>query len=214
MKKDNSKFYRTLLYKYVESLGAVHHKDCDTGSTYYKIDKLKIRFSDHIGLAASIHNIDILLKNNQFVCVFYRDFRIFNQISEVKEWISNILFTTRIFNDYDKNRLNSTVSPQCSKSDEEKYKEQITNLNNQIKNLKKKIKEYEETSGQKIKNQTTAINSLHNKIAQQKNYINELEGKIENYAGQINQLKGIKSNKKLAEQISEIINNIESKKAA
>lgn len=172
--KNNIKLHRTLLYNYVEELGGELFKVCDTNSTYYMIGDIKVRFSDHIGHNKGFKNIDIVFKDNYFLCVYEVDFKIFHKISDVKKWISNIIFSIKQFQIY---IINYHKSNNC---------EVTSKLNSRITKLEKELNQYKliDDAYKKLKTKHDNLTKVHEQIVKknrnQSNEIKKLQEELKN----------------------------------
>lgn len=148
--KGKSKNQAKTIIKYIESLGGKLQRECPGGSIYCSLNAIRqIRISDHIALKGDIDRIDIIIKDSQYLCIYYRDIKIYNNISKVKQWIENVEYTVSIIL-----RNMATVNMLSSRE----YELQIDKLKKEINLKEQKCKEYKETI-KKIKLENTELNN-------------------------------------------------------
>lgn len=155
--KGKSRNQAKTIIKYIESLGGKLQRECPGGSIYCSLNAIRqIRISDHIALKGDIDRIDIIIKDSQYLCIYYRDIKIYNNISKVKQWIENVEYTVSIIL-----RNMATVNMLSSRE----YELQIDKLKKEINLKEQKCKEYKETI-KKIKLENTELNNqLTSKIS-------------------------------------------------
>lgn len=160
----------TLLKKYIESLGGSLIKECSGGSMYFVLDHIEcIRISDHIGLRAGPYQFDIILKDNQFLCIYNRDFKIFDKIAEVKQFISNMKFSINLFHMYINNAYDNEMS-NLRKALNRKQNE-IERLTKENKNLKQVINQ----NVQLLAKRDRQLEDKTNKIQKMSKYHNKCQ---------------------------------------
>lgn len=148
--KGKSRNQAKTIIKYIESLGGKLQRECPGGSIYCSLNAIRqIRISDHIALKGDIDRIDIIIKDSQYLCIYYRDIKIYNNISKVKQWIENVEYTVSIIL-----RNMATVNMLSSRE----YELQIDKLKKEINLKEQKCKEYKETI-KKIKLENTELNN-------------------------------------------------------
>lgn len=155
--KGKSRNQAKTIIKYIESLGGKLQRECPGGSIYCSLNAIRqIRISDHIALKGDIDRIDIIIKDSQYLCIYYRDIKIYNNISKVKQWIENVEYTVSIIL-----RNMATVNMLSSRE----YELQIDKLKKEINLKEQKCKEYKEII-KKIKLENTELNNqLTSKIS-------------------------------------------------
>ena len=90
-----------IIIKHIESLGGKLQKECPGGSIYCSLNAIRqIRISDHIALKGDIDRIDIIIQKEKnkfkYICIYYRNMIIFDNIGKVKQWIENLEFTINV----------------------------------------------------------------------------------------------------------------------
>ena len=136
--KDKEKEYISKIIEYIESRGGSLIKECKGGSVYYALGNIKcIRISDHISLKYDIDKIDIILKENKFICIYYRDIKIYENILEVNQWINDMNFSIGLFLIHLEDNVDKEVARLQKESNSRQSK--IDQLNKEIKELKKQI---------------------------------------------------------------------------
>lgn len=133
-----------IIIKHIESLGGKLQKECPGGSIYCSLNAIRqVRISDHIALKGDIDRIDVIIqpeKNTfKYVCIYYRNMVIYDNIGKVKQWIENLEFTIKIV------LMNMATNSMINKRDYEekidKLKKEITLKENKALEYKKKIDE-------------------------------------------------------------------------
>ena len=133
-----------IIIKHIESLGGKLQKECPGGSIYCSLNAIRqVRISDHIALKGDIDRIDVIIqpeKNTfKYVCIYYRNTVIYDNIGKVKQWIENLEFTIKIV------LMNMATNSMINKRDYEekidKLKKEITLKENKSLEYKKKIDE-------------------------------------------------------------------------
>ena len=133
-----------IIIKHIESLGGKLQKECPGGSIYCSLDAIRqVRISDHIALKGDIDRIDVIIQQEKnsfkYVCIYYRNMVIYDNIGKVKQWIENLEFTIKIV------LMNMATNSMINKRDYEekidKLKKEITLKENKAIEYKKKIDE-------------------------------------------------------------------------
>ena len=176
----------TLLRKYIESLGGSLIKECSGGSVYYSLDHIEcIRISDHIGLKAGAFQFDIIIKDSQFLCIYNRDFKTFDKIADVKQFISDMQFTINLFYMHIENVYDGEMS---------NLRKAINRKQNDIEHLTKVNKELHKQislNTQLIAKRDRQLEDKNNKLQRASEYHNkcqELESQIRKLQVQLNKL--------------------------
>lgn len=142
--KLREKEYISQLTKYIESQGGFLIKECSGGSIYYSLGKIeRLRISDHTSLKSGIYQLDIILKDNYFICIYHRDIKIYQKIEEVKQWISDMRFAIDLFSLFIESNINEEITKLRKELNVKQNK--INHLMKENKDLKKQISEDEET---------------------------------------------------------------------
>ena len=174
------------LRTYIESLGGSLIKECSGGSIYYSLGHInQIRLSDHFGLKFSAFQIDIILKDNKFLCIYNRDFITYDKISEVKQWIYNMKFSINLFHMHIENSYDNEMA-NLRKSLNKKQNE-IEHLEKVNKDLTKQLKESTDQIAKRDRQLEDKINKLI-KASEWHNKCQELESKIKKQQEKINKL--------------------------
>ena len=152
-----------IIIKHIESLGGKLQKECPGGSIYCSLNAIRqIRISDHIALKGDIDRIDIIIQYEQkhfkFICIYYRNIKIFDNIGRVKQWIENLEFVVNVV------LMNMATSGVVNKRNYEQQidilKKEITLKENKAIEYKKEIEELKEYKKKYQKLQIQANNSL------------------------------------------------------
>ena len=90
-----------IIIKHIESLGGKLQKECPGGSIYCSLNAIRqVRISDHIALKGDIDRIDIIIQPEKtsfkYVCIYYRNMVIYDNIGKVKQWIENLEFVVNV----------------------------------------------------------------------------------------------------------------------
>jgi len=173
----------TLLRKHIESLGGFLIRECSGGSIYYVLDHIEcIRISDHIGLKTGPYQFDIILKDNQFLCIYNRDFKIFDKIAEVKQFISDMKFTINLFymhinTAYDGEMTNLRKALNRKQNEIEhlikENKELKKNINLNIQTIAKKDRQLEDKVNKLMK-----MTEYHNECQSLRSELNKAQKKL------------------------------------
>ena len=133
-----------IIIKHIESLGGKLQKECPGGSIYCSLNAIRqVRISDHIALKGDIDRIDIILQQEKnsfrYICIYYRNMIIFDNIGKVKQWIEDLEFTVNVV------LMNMATNSIVNKRDYEKQidtlKKEITLKENKAIEYKKEIEE-------------------------------------------------------------------------
>ena len=175
-----------IIINYIESLGGSLIKECSGGSIYYSLGHIeKIRLSDHFGLKFGAFQIDIILKNNKFLCIYNRDFLTYDKIADVKQWICDMNFALNLFfihieNSYDNEMSNLRKALNRKQND-------IEHLEKVNKDLTKQIKE----SADQIIKRDRQLEDKTNKLIKASEWHNkcqELESQLKKQQEKLNKL--------------------------
>lgn len=133
-----------IIIKHIESLGGKLQKECPGGSIYCSLDAIRqVRISDHIALKGDIDRIDVIIQQEKnsfkYVCIYYRNMVIYDNIGKVKQWIENLEFTIKIV--LMNMATNSIVNKRDYEEQIDKLKKEITLKENKSIEYKKKIEE-------------------------------------------------------------------------
>lgn len=133
-----------IIIKHIESLGGKLQKECPGGSIYCSLDAIRqVRISDHIALKGDIDRIDVIIQQEKnsfkYVCIYYRNMVIYDNIGKVKQWIENLEFTIKIV--LMNMATNSIVNKRDYEEQIDKLKKEITLKENKAIEYKKKIEE-------------------------------------------------------------------------
>ena len=195
-----------IIIKHIESLGGKLQKECPGGSIYCSLNAIRqIRISDHIALKGDIDRIDIIIQKEKnkfkYICIYYRNMVIFDNIGKVKQWIENLEFTINVV------LMNMATSNIVNKRNYEKQidtlKKEITlkenksiQYKNQIDQYKKQIEEGKEIKKERDKLKSDALNF--------KNHEDKLKRKIRNLSQYHNMWQtAVSENNKLKKQLKE-----------
>jgi len=194
-----SRAYANQLIKHIELLGGKLQKECPGGSIYCSLEGLRqVRISDHIALKGDIDRVDIIIqleKNKyKFICIYYRNMVIYDNIGKVKQWIENLEFTIKIV--LMNMATNSIVNKRNYETQVDTLKKEITLKENKAIEYKKQIEELKEYKKKFQKLQVQANNSSKcNK---------KLREKIDNLTQYHNMWQSVTSeNKKLKKKLKE-----------
>ncbi len=172
-----------VLRKYIESLGGSLIKECTGGSIYYSLGHIEcIRISDHFGLKFDAFKIDIILKDNKFVCIYNRDFLTFDKIAEVKQWIYDMKFALNLFhmhieNSYDNEMSNLRKALNRKQNDIEHLEKVNKDLNRQIKELTDQIAKRDRQLEDKT-NKLIRASEYHNKCQELESQLKKQQEKL------------------------------------
>lgn len=150
------KEYVDQIINHIESLGGNLIKECKGGSIYYSLGRIeRIRISDHISLKSGINKLDIILKDNQFICIYYRDIKILSKVIEVKQWIEDMKFSIDLFSMYLEDNIDKEVT---------KLKKEINIKINKIEQLTKENKDLHRKVDENNKSLAKKDRQLEDKI--------------------------------------------------
>lgn len=150
------KEYVDQIINHIESLGGNLIKECKGGSIYYSLGHIEhIRISDHISLKSGINKLDIILKDNQFICIYHRDIKILSKVIEVKQWIEDMKFSIGLFSMYLEDNIDKEVV---------KLKKEINIKINKIEQLTKENKDLHRKVDENNKSLAKKDRQLEDKI--------------------------------------------------
>jgi len=188
-----------IIIKHIESLGGKLQKECPGGSIYCSLNAIRqVRISDHIALKGDIDRIDVIIQQEKntfkYVCIYYRNMVIYDNIGKVKQWIENLEFTVKIV------LMNMATNSMINKRDYEekidKLKKEITLKENKALEYKKKIEELNNIK----KNYDNVIHEAN--VSKQVN--KKLREKIDNLTKYHNMWQTVNSeNNKLKKQLKQ-----------
>lgn len=193
-----------IIIKHIESLGGKLQKECPGGSIYCSLNAIRqVRISDHIALKGDIDRIDVIIQQEKnsfkYVCIYYRNMVIYDNIGKVKQWIENLEFTIKIV------LMNMATNSMINKRDYEekidKLKKEITLKENKALEHKKKIEELKN-----IKKEYDKLKILYNNLI---NNEKKLRQKIDNLAQYHNMWQTVCSEKRKLEKKLEKYENTE-----
>lgn len=194
-----SRTYANQLIKHIELLGGKLQKECPGGSIYCSLEGLRqVRISDHIALKGDIDRVDIIIqleKNKyKFICIYYRNMVIYDNIGKVKQWIENLEFTIKIV--LMNMATNSIVNKRNYETQVDTLKKEITLKENKAIEYKKQI---EELKAYKKKFQKLQVQANNSSKCNKK-----LREKIDNLTQYHNMWQSVTSeNKKLKKKLKE-----------
>ena len=127
-----------IIIKHIESLGGKLQKECPGGSIYCSLNAIRqVRISDHIALKGDVDRIDIIIQQERntfkYVCIYYRNMVIYDNIGKVKQWIQNLEFVINVV------LMNMATSSIVNKRN---YEQQIDTLKKEITLKENKAIEY------------------------------------------------------------------------
>ena len=188
------------IIKYIESLGGKFQKECPGGSIYCSLNAIRqVRISDHIALKGDIDRIDIIIQQEKttfkYVCIYYRNMIIYDNIGKVKQWIENLEFVVNVV------LMNMATSSIVNKRSYEKQidtlKKEITLKENKAIEYKKQIEELKEY---KKKFQTLQVQANNSSKCNKK-----LREKLDNLTQYHNMWQTVSAeNRKLQKQLKEL----------
>lgn len=188
-----------IIIKHIESLGGKLQKECPGGSIYCSLDAIRqVRISDHIALKGDIDRIDVIIQQEKnsfkYVCIYYRNMVIYDNIGKVKQWIENLEFTIKIV--LMNMATNSIVNKRDYEEQIDKLKKEITLKENKAIEYKKKIEELKNIK----KNYDNVVHEAN--VSKQVN--KKLREKIENLTKYHNMWQTVVSeNNKLKKQLKQ-----------
>lgn len=188
-----------IIIKHIESLGGKLQKECPGGSIYCSLDAIRqVRISDHIALKGDIDRIDVIIQQEKnsfkYVCIYYRNMVIYDNIGKVKQWIENLEFTIKIV------LMNMATNSMVNKRD---YEEQIDKLKKEITLKENKSIEYKKKIEELKKIKKNYDNVVHEaNVSKQVN--KKLREKIDNLTKYHNMWQTVVSeNNKLKKQLKQ-----------
>ena len=188
-----------IIIKHIESLGGKLQKECPGGSIYCSLDAIRqVRISDHIALKGDIDRIDVIIQQEKnsfkYVCIYYRNMVIYDNIGKVKQWIENLEFTIKIV--LMNMATNSIVNKRDYEEQIDKLKKEITLKENKAIEYKKKIEELKKIK----KNYDNVVHEAN--VSKQVN--KKLREKIDNLTKYHNMWQTVTSeNNKLKKQLKQ-----------
>lgn len=169
-----SRTYANKLINHIESLGGKLQKECPGGSIYCSLEGLRqVRISDHIALKGDIDRIDIVIQKEKdkfkFICIYYRNIVIYDNVGRVKQWLEDLEFTIKIV------LMNMATNTMVNKRDYEqkidKLKKEITlkdikavEYKKEIENLKEIKKQYDPlvNKNKQLRKKVDKLSEYHN----------------------------------------------------
>lgn len=189
-----------IIIKHIESLGGKLQKECPGGSIYCSLNAIRqVRISDHIALKGDVDRIDIIIQQERntfkYVCIYYRNMVIYDNIGKVKQWIENLEFVINVV------LMNMATSSIVNKRN---YEQQIDTLKKEITLKENKAIEYK-----KEIEELKEIKKEHDKFKVQvnnfKNHEKKLRDKIDKLTEYHNLWQTVSSeNRKLQKQLKEL----------
>ena len=174
------------LKEYIETLGGTLIKECTGGSIYYSLGYIeKLRLSDHFGLKFGAFQIDIILKNNKFLCIYNRDFLTYDKIADVKQWIYDMNFALNLFHMHIENSYDNEMS-NLRKALNRKQND-IEHLEKVNKDLTKQLKESADQIAKRDRQLEDKVNKLI-KASEYHNKCQELESQLKKQQEKLNRL--------------------------
>ena len=188
-----------IIIKHIESLGGKLQKECPGGSIYCSLNAIRqVRISDHIALKGDIDRIDVIIQQEKnsfkYVCIYYRNMVIYDNIGKVKQWIENLEFTIKIV------LMNMATNSMINKRD---YEEKIDKLKKEITLKENKALEYKKKIDELNKIKKNYDNVVHEaNVSKQVN--KKLREKIDNLTKYHNMWQTVTSeNNKLKKQLKQ-----------
>ena len=189
-----------IIIKHIESLGGKLQKECPGGSIYCSLNAIRqIRISDHIALKGDIDRIDIIIQQEKntfkYVCIYYRNMVIYDNIGKVKQWIENLEFVVNVV------LMNMATSTIITRRD---YEQKIDNLKKEITLKENRAIEYKKEIEELKKYKKNYDNVVHEaNVSKQVN--NKLREKIDNLSQYHNMWQTVTAvNNKLKKQLKEL----------
>lgn len=188
-----------IIIKHIESLGGKLQKECPGGSIYCSLNAIRqVRISDHIALKGDVDRIDIIIQQERntfkYVCIYYRNMVIYDNIGKVKQWIENLEFVINVV------LMNMATSSIVNKRN---YEQQIDTLKKEITLKENKAIEYK-----KEIEELKEIKKEHDKLKVQvnnfKNHEKKLRDKIDKLTEYHNLWQSVSAdNRKLQKQLKQ-----------
>ena len=188
-----------IIIKHIESLGGKLQKECPGGSIYCSLNAIRqIRISDHIALKGDIDRIDVIIQQEKnsfkYVCIYYRNMVIYDNIGKVKQWIENLEFAIKIV------LMNMATNSMINKRD---YEEQIDKLKKEITLKENKAIEYKKKI-EELKNIKNNYDNVVHEANVSKQVNKKLREKIDNLTKYHNMWQTVVSeNNKLKKQLKQ-----------
>ena len=188
-----------LIIKHIESLGGKLQKECPGGSIYCSLNAIRqVRISDHIALKGDIDRIDVIIQQEKnsfkYVCIYYRNMVIYDNIGKVKQWIENLEFAIKIV------LMNMATNSMINKRD---YEEQIDKLKKEITLKENKAIEYKKKI-EELKNIKNNYDNVVHEANVSKQVNKKLREKIDNLTKYHNMWQTVVSeNNKLKKQLKQ-----------
>ena len=188
-----------IIIKHIESLGGKLQKECPGGSIYCSLNAIRqVRISDHIALKGDVDRIDIIIQQERntfkYVCIYYRNMVIYDNIGKVKQWIENLEFVINVV------LMNMATSSIVNKRN---YEQQIDTLKKEITLKENKAIEYKKEIEDLKKIKKNYDNVVHEaNVSKQVN--NKLRQKVDNLTKYHNMWQtACAENRKLQKQLKQ-----------
>ena len=188
-----------IIIKHIESLGGKLQKECPGGSIYCSLNAIRqVRISDHIALKGDVDRIDIIIQQERntfkYVCIYYRNMVIYDNIGKVKQWIENLEFVINVV------LMNMATSSIVNKRN---YEQQIDTLKKEITLKENKAIEYK-----KEIEELKEIKKEHDKLKVQINNFKNHEKKLRDKIGKLTEYHNLwqsvsADNRKLQKQLKQ-----------
>ena len=188
-----------IIIKHIESLGGKLQKECPGGSIYCSLNAIRqVRISDHIALKGDIDRIDIIIQPEKasfkYVCIYYRNMVIYDNIGKVKQWIENLEFVINVV------LMNMATSSIVNKRN---YEQQIDTLKKEITLKENKSIEYKKEI-EELKEAKKERDKLKVQLNNCKNHEKKLRNKIDKLTEFHNLWQSVSSeNRKLQKQLKQ-----------
>ena len=188
-----------IIIKHIESLGGKLQKECPGGSIYCSLNAIRqVRISDHIALKGDIDRIDIIIQPEKasfkYVCIYYRNMVIYDNIGKVKQWIENLEFVINVV------LMNMATSSIVNKRN---YEQQIDTLKKEITLKENKSIEYKKEI-EELKEAKKERDKLKVQLNNCKNHEKKLRNKIDKLTEYHNLWQSVSSeNRKLQKQLKQ-----------
>jgi hypothetical protein len=188
-----------IIIKHIESLGGKLQKECPGGSIYCSLNAIRqVRISDHIALKGDVDRIDIIIQQERntfkYVCIYYRNMVIYDNIGKVKQWIQNLEFVINVV------LMNMATS---SIVNERNYEQQIDTLKKEITLKENKAIEYKKEI-EDLKEAKKERDKLKVQINNFKNHEKKLRDKINKLTEYHNMWQSVSAdNRKLQKQLKQ-----------
>ena len=188
-----------IIIKHIESLGGKLQKECPGGSIYCSLNAIRqVRISDHIALKGDVDRIDIIIQQERntfkYVCIYYRNMIIYDNIGKVKQWIENLEFVINVV------LMNMATSSIVNKRN---YEQQIDTLKKEITLKENKAIEYKKEIEELKK-----IKKEYDKLKVQANNFKNHEKKLRDKIGKLTEYHNLwqsvsADNRKLQKQLKQ-----------